>query len=179
MADTGPDFQRLGDDLYRHWESAMSTWWDQVLESDDVLRATGQNLSAMASARKSYEEGVDQGLKRLHLPTRQDLIQVTRIATLLEERLLQLEDRLLRMDDGVTQLQEHIVVLERETVQARIEAAEARIELREGLAKITARLDALEPASAPKKRGQRRAPARSGTKARSASKARAATAAEE
>lgn len=131
------DFARLGNELYQQWEQAMTTWWDQVLESPQVLKATGENLSTMARARRQYEEGMDQGMHQLHLPTRGDLVRVTRVATLLEERLLQLEDRLL-------QVQDLLEGMERETLQARVEAAEARLELRERLAGLEERLAALE-----------------------------------
>lgn len=154
---SGPssDFGKLSNELYQQWEQAMTAWWDQVLESPDVLKATGVNLSTMAQARKKYEAGMDQGLERLHLPTRSDLVRVTRIATLLEERLLQLEDTLLVVKDQMD-------ALERETVQARVEAAETRLELRERLAELQARLDAVEgsttKAAAPKAAARKRAP---------------------
>ncbi len=135
------DFARMTQDMYAQWESAMTSWWDQVLDSPDFLGATGKGLSQAAGARRSYEKAVDEGLGRLHLPTRADLVRVARIATLLEERLLQVEDNLLAMRDQVS-------ALEKETIQARVEAAEARLELRERLAAIQARLDAVEGAAA-------------------------------
>lgn len=138
------DLGKLSQDLYQQWESAMTTWWDQVLDSPEVLKASGQGLSNLARERRTYEDQVDSNLQRLHLPTRTDLIQVTRIATLLEERLLKMEDRLLEVQD-------QLLTAERETVQARIDAAEARIkqreqdfEQRERLAELQARLDRLE-----------------------------------
>ncbi|MCB9778449.1 MAG: hypothetical protein H6742_07800 [Alphaproteobacteria bacterium] len=168
MADTAsdtaagmPDFSKLSNDMYQQWEQAMTAWWDQVLDSPDFLKATGQNLSQVAHARKQYEQAVDEGLHKMHLPTRQDLVRVARIATLLEERLLQMEDRLLAMGDQLD-------VLEKETIQARVEAAEARLEMREKLAELQARLDAGEataaPATAtatPRRRSTAKKPARS------------------
>jgi len=142
QSDGSADFRKLGDQMYQQWEQAMTTWWDQVLESPDFLKASGENLSQMAQARKKYETAVDEGLGQLHLPTRGDLVRVARIATLLEERLLQVEDTMLAMRDQVESL-------ERETVQARIEAAEARLELRERLAELQARLDAVGTVPAP------------------------------
>lgn len=133
----GVDFGRMSQDLYAQWETAMSSWWDQVLDSPDFLKASGENFSRMARARKQYEEAVDDGLSRMHLPTRQDLVRVARITTLLEERLLQMEDTLLQVKDKLD-------LLERETLQARVEAAEARLELRERLAELHSRLSALE-----------------------------------
>jgi hypothetical protein len=135
------DLGKLSQDLYQQWESAMTTWWDQVLDSPEVLKASGQGLSTLAGQRRRYEEQVDEQLQRLHLPTRTDLIQVSRIATLLEERLLKMEDRLLEVQD-------QLLAAERETVQARIDAAEARIEQRERLAALQARLERLEGGAA-------------------------------
>ena len=123
--------------MYQQWEQAMTAWWDQVLESPEVLKASGQNLSTMARARRKYEEGMDQGLHQLHLPTREDLTRVARIATLLEERLLQVEDTLLQVKDQLDGM-------EKATLQARVESAEARLELRERLAELNARLQELE-----------------------------------
>lgn len=135
------DFAKLSQDMYSQWESSMTAWWDQVLDSPDFLKASGDNLSRMAQARKQYETQVDEGLTRMHLPTRSDLVRVARIATLLEERLLQVEDSLLKMQD-------QLASVEKETIQARVEAAEARLEQREHLVQLQARLDALEGAGA-------------------------------
>lgn len=124
---TNPDLGKLGDELYKHWEKAMSSWWDQVLESPQFLGSMGQNLEGMAKARGQYERSVDDTMERMHLPTRGDVVRVAKIAAMLEERLLQQEDLVLG-------LQDQIAKMEKETVQARIEAAEARLELRETLA---------------------------------------------
>ncbi len=172
MADTngtsngsGVDFARLSQDLYNQWESAVTSWWDTVLDSPDVLGASGDALRSAARARKQYEQSVDQGLDRMHLPTKTDLVRLTRIATLLEERLLQLEDRLLGMQDK-------LVALERETVQARVDAAQARLEQRDGvsalqeqLATLQARLDAIEQPAAPTRRRRRSTKSTDGDKA--------------
>ena len=123
------DAKHLGDELYKHWERAMGSWWDQVLETPAFLGAMGQNLEAAAAARGQYEKAVDETVERMHLPSRSDVVRVARVASLLEERLLQQEDLVLG-------LQDQLVRLEKEAVQARIEAAEARIELRETLAEI-------------------------------------------
>lgn len=146
-----PDFEKLSGELYHHWEKAMTSWWDQVLESPAFLGAMGQNLAAQSVARGAYEKNVDDTMEKLHLPTRKDLVRVARIATLLEERLLGQEDVILELKDK-------LVALERETVTARVEAAEARLELRESLAAIRAELEALRaaagapPAAAPARR---------------------------
>ncbi len=137
-----PDFDRLGNELYQHWESAMTQWWDATLESPAFLGAMGKNLEGAARARGQYEKAVDASLERMHLPTRGDLVRVARVATLLEERLLEQEDHVLEMKDRMARL-------EREVVEARIEAAEARLELRETLAAIQSSLGRRPGAEAP------------------------------
>jgi len=121
-----PDLGKLGDELYQHWERAMSSWWDQVLESPSFLGSMGQNLEGAARARGQYERAVDDSMQKLHLPTRSDVVRVAKIAAQLEERILQQEDLVLDLKDQLARL-------EKEAVQARIEAAEARLELRETL----------------------------------------------
>lgn len=136
----------LGQQMWSQWESAMGAWWDKVLDSPDVMGALGGQLGQMAKGRKAYETAVDQNLGRMHLPTRGDLVRVLRVASLLEDRLLQNEDRLLELGD-------RLLRAEREALEARIEAAEARVELRERLAAMEARLVAAlqgaPPAAAP------------------------------
>ncbi|MBM4369859.1 MAG: hypothetical protein FJ102_26855 [Deltaproteobacteria bacterium] len=128
-----PDFQKLGDEMYKHWEKAMTQWWDTTLESPAFLGAMGKNLESAARARGQYEKAVDQSLEKMHLPTRGDLVRVARVAALLEERLLQQEDHVLELKDRLARM-------EKEVVEARIEAAEARLELRETLAAIRGEL---------------------------------------
>lgn len=134
-----PDFEKLSGDLYRNWEKAMTSWWDQVLESPAFLGAMGQNLATQSQARATYEKSVDETMEKLHLPTRKDLVRVARIATLLEERLLAQEDLLLAMKDRLADA-------EREAVRARVEAAEARLEIRETLAALRGDVEALHAA---------------------------------
>ncbi len=133
---TQPDIGKLGDELYKHWEKAMGSWWDQVLESPQFLGAMGKNLEHAAKARGQYERSVDDTMERMHLPTRSDVVRVAKIAAMLEERLLQQEDLVLGLKDQV-------VAMQKEAVQARIEAAEARIELRETLAALRQELGRL------------------------------------
>ncbi len=130
-----PDLGKLGDELYKHWEKAMTSWWDQVLESPSFLGAMGQNLEGSARARGQYERSVDDTMEKMHLPTRSDVVRVAKIAAMLEERLLQQEDLVLELKDQLGRL-------ERETIQARIEAAEARLELRDTLAALRGELRA-------------------------------------
>lgn len=143
LAHTPPDFDKLGDELYRHWESAMTQWWDHTLDSPAFLGALGKNLEGAARARGHYEKAVDASLERMHLPTRSDLVRVARVATLLEDRLVEQEDLVLELKDRLSRV-------EREVVEARIEAAEARLELREALDAIRALLaGATTPAATP------------------------------
>lgn len=162
MADTNDtvDFSKLSADLYRNWERAMAGWWDQVLESPSFLGAMGQNLAAQSQARAVYERSVDEQMERMHLPTRKDLVRVTRIATLLEERLLAQEDLLL-------QLKDQLAAAERAALTARIDAAEARLELRDSVAALRADVAALRgavaaPAAPVNEDGSARSPRRGG-----------------
>ena len=132
-----PDLTKLTGDLYRQWETAMSSFWDQTVDNPGFLGAMTGNLAQMAEARAQYEDAVDQSLEKLHLPTRKDVVRLARIANLLEERLLSQEDRILEQQDK-------LVALEREVVRARVEAAEARVEARAQSEALLARLDQLE-----------------------------------
>lgn len=128
-----PDFSKLGSEFYSAWEKNMTTWWDQVLDSPAFLDAMGKNAGSMARMRAGYEEAMDKALEQAHMPSRNDVVRVARICTLLEERLLQMEDLLLKAQDRADHL-------EKEVIQARIEAAEARLEMRERLARLEERL---------------------------------------
>ena len=99
MSDTSPDLSKLSGELYRQWEKGMAQWWDQVLESPAFLSGMGQSLSGQAQARANYEQAVDQTLEQLHIPSRKDFIRLTRVATMLEDKLLSLEDKLLTLGD--------------------------------------------------------------------------------
>ena len=124
-------------EAWRLWERAMGAWWDQVLESPAFYGAMGQSASAQAAGQAAWAEGTDRLLEQMRLPSREDLVRVARIASLLEDRLLQQEDQLLAIGDrlGVMEksLAERLDRLERESLQARVEAAEARLELKESL----------------------------------------------
>lgn len=138
-----PDMTQLTGEMYRQWEKAMTTWWDQVVENPGFLKGMSENLNRMSEIRSRYEEQVDQSLERMHLPTRKDLVRLARINTLLEERLLAQEDTILA-------LQDRVAALEREVVQARVEAAEARLESRETLAAVLEKLDRLADGAVPR-----------------------------
>lgn len=132
------DFADMGKAFQEQWETALSGWWDQVLESPAFLDAMGQSLKTGATTRARYEQSVDDGLTKLHLPTRADLTRVARIASLLEDRLLKVEDLLLEVKDD---LAVRLVAAEEEALKARIDAAETRLELRERLTALEARLE--------------------------------------
>ncbi|MED5371384.1 MAG: poly(R)-hydroxyalkanoic acid synthase subunit PhaE [Myxococcota bacterium] len=165
MANSGhiPDFNKLSGQMYDVWEQSMTRWWDEVLESPAFLKQMGQNLASQGRLRSAYEKQVDKNLEQLHLPTRQDMLRVARIASLLEDRQLQLEDRIL-------QLQDKLVELEKEALTARVEAAEARLEMNERLAGMESKLDQLlaqsaAPAKKAPARRTRKAPAKAAAKA--------------
>ncbi len=147
MPDANPfDFSKLSDQLYDNWEQSMTSWWDQVLENPAFLGMLGQNLAAGSKARKAYEEALDKGLEKAHLPTRGDMIRVARIVSMLEDKLLTVEDQVLAVQDRLD-------AMEKESLKARIEAVEARVESAERLARIEEKLDALAstPAAPAKK----------------------------
>jgi hypothetical protein len=134
-----PDMSRLSGELYRQWEQAVGDWWDKTLQTPAFLNAMGDSLGAQTRMRRDWETRVDETLTSMHLPSRQDVVRVTRVATLLEDKLLGLEDRLLALEDRLT-------AIERETLKARVEAAEARVFAQERLAGLEAKIDALAAA---------------------------------
>jgi hypothetical protein len=133
--------RRLRAELYHQWERAMTAWWDQALASPAVLGAMGRGVAVQTGARTQFEHAVDSQLERLHLPTRRDIVRMTRIATLLEEKLLSQEDLLL-------QLREELVAARREAAEAREEAAAARVELQAGLAALVSGTPSASPRKA-------------------------------
>lgn len=153
MANQENDFAALTQQWYQQWEKGMTAWWDQVLDSPSFLGTMGDNLANQARARGAYAKMVDDGLASAHLPTRNDLIRVLRIATMLEEKILGVEDRLLTMQDSLQRI-------EKEALTARIEAAESRVELTEKLAALQAKLAELEaqPAASSTRKASTRKP---------------------
>lgn len=112
-------FQKMQGEAYKTWEKAMGSWWDQVLESPafyDTIKAVGP----MAQARGQYQKAMDSALRELQLPTRDDVVRLTKIVT-------QVEDRLLSQEDLLLQMQDRLIAMEKEALRARIDAAEARI----------------------------------------------------
>lgn len=134
MSQDPNEYTRASAEMFRTWEKAMGSWWDQVLEAPAFLGTVNQGMSGAAKARGAYTQAVDSLLEQAHLPTRQDLVRVARIATLLEDRLLAQEDLLLDMKD-------RLAVAEKDALKARIDAAETRVELSGKLDEVLARLD--------------------------------------
>lgn len=130
-----PDFGEMSQKLYAQWEQGMTSWWDQVLDNPAFLSTMGENAGATSKAKGAYAAAVEDGLSKMHLPTRGDLVRVARIAALLEEKVLTVEDRLIALTDTLARI-------EKEAITARIEAAEARIEMRERFAALELRLAA-------------------------------------
>ena len=126
-----PDFEKVSNDFYKQWESSMTRWWDQVLESPAFLDGMGKNAAGYAKARGAWQKQMDEMADKMHLPGRADLVRLARICTMLEERLLQQEERLLQQEERILELQDRMVGLEKEIIYSRIEAAEARLEQRE------------------------------------------------
>ncbi len=136
MSGPQPDFSKLSGQMYELWEKSASAWWDEVLESPAFLQSMGENLAGNAQARSAYQAHVDQSLEHLHLPTRQDLLRVARIASLLEDRQLKLEDEILSLKD-------QLAAAEKENLKARIHAAETRLELEARLQTMESKIDQL------------------------------------
>lgn len=129
----------------------MTAWWDQVLESPAFLGPVNSGLGGVAQARGAYTRGVDQFLTQAHLPTREDIVRLLRVATQLEDRLLAQEDLLLRLGDDARSA-------EKAALEARIQSAEAQIALNERLAAIEGLLQnsaaGAAPALPPARRGR-------------------------
>lgn len=137
-----PDFQKLSGEMYHQWEKVMTAWWDQVLESPAFLDGVNQGMTGASQARGHYQKAVTQWMEQAHLPTRDDVVRLLRVSTLLEDKLLAQEDLLLRLEDRLAQA-------ERESIEARIAAAEAQLAVHGALTRIEAKLDGLvAPASA-------------------------------
>ncbi len=140
MATSTPEFDRAATEMYKHWEKAMTSWWDQVLESPAFLGAAGQGMGQATAARGQYTKAMDAWLEQAHLPTRDDMVRLLKVCSQLEDRLLQQEDLLLDLKD-------RLAAAERASLEARIAAAEARVEVRDRLDSIEARL--ATPSEAP------------------------------
>ena len=134
-AQGGDRASRWSNELYQSWERGMTAWWDRVLDAPEVLDALQETLAGQVKSRGAARAAGQRWMERMNLPTRDDLTRLTRVATLLEERLLSMEDQLLAMRD-------HLAAVEKESVRARIEAAETRLALTERLIELETRLAA-------------------------------------
>jgi len=158
------DLKDMSTEMYRAWETSMTTWWDAILDDPQFIKGMGDNLSMQSRARKGYEDQVDKTMESMHLPSRKDVVRLARIASLLEDKVLGLEDTLLDQNDALGRV-------EKESLQARVDAAEALVTVQDRLANIDAKLDALTEAIA----GLSTAPAKKAP-ARSRSRSRKSTA---
>lgn len=152
-SDGAPDFKKLSGEMYRQWEKVMTAWWDQVLESPAFLQGVNQGMTGATQARGAWQKATNQWMEQANLPTRDDLVRLLRVATLLEDRLLAQEDLLLELKD-------RLQVAEKEALEARIAAAEAQLAVQGTLARIEAKVDGLAApaAEAPARRGRKEAP---------------------
>lgn len=172
-ADGLPDleaFSKMSSDLYKQWESSVSGWWDQLVESPGFLDQASQSMAQMSRMREQYEQSTDEALARMHLPSKGDVTRLARIATLLEKRVLDVDDRVLELTDALAERDARIARLEAEVVQARIEAAEARLELRTTLEALQERLAAIDTAKP--RRSNRSAAAKKAAATRKANRAK-------
>lgn len=130
-------FSGMAGQAVRSWEEAMESWWTQAMASPAFRTAMSEHMVSGGQARGAYEEQVDRTLRQLHLPTREDIARMLRVASLLEDRLLAMEDRLLAMEDRLDGL-------ERDVLKARLDAAEALLSTTERLEAMERRLAKVE-----------------------------------
>lgn len=119
--------------LFREWERSVAAWWSTVLDDPAFARGMGDALHGRNAATAAMQETLDRTLGAWQLPTKRDLVRLSHIATMLEDRLVGLEDT-------VTELGERLDRIEREALKARIDAAETRVMLEERLAGIDEKL---------------------------------------
>jgi hypothetical protein len=127
------DLSKLTGEWYRQWEEGVSKWWDAVLDDPTFVKGMGDNLAQQSRARARWEEGVDQSMSQLHMPSKKDLVRVARVVSLLEDRVVAVEDQVLTLKDQLDRI-------EKESLRARVDAAEAQLRTEERLAAIEALL---------------------------------------
>ena len=128
----------LHSEWMRQWEESVSKWWDSALEDPAFSTSMSEALAGRACARSLQSQITSQALDQMHLPSRQDVLRVAKIASLLEDRLVALEDRL---EETVARLDR----MEKENLRARIEMTELLLRIEERLAQG-------EPGAEPAKR---------------------------
>src|SRR5690348_13647921 len=107
-------------ELYREWERSVATWWNTVLDDPAFVRGMGDAAAGRGRAVAMAQESVDKTMEAWHLPSKRDLVRLSRIASMLEDRLVELEDQ---VADVIGALER----IEKEALKARIHAAEARV----------------------------------------------------
>jgi hypothetical protein len=135
-------------DWLKQWEQSLAKWWDTALEDPAFVRGFGDALAGRAQLRSSWEQGMEQTLEQMHMPSKRDVIRLARIASMLEDRLVNVEEQLADVSARLDRM-------EKEALRARIDSAEVLIRLEEQLRALHEKLDArLEaPKSARSKRG--------------------------
>jgi hypothetical protein len=123
-------------ELYREWERSVAAWWDTVLDDPAFVRGMGDAMTGRGRAVAAMQDNVDRTMEAFHLPSKRDLVRLSKIASMLEDRLVALEDQ-------VADLKGSLERIEKEALKARIHAAETRVALDDRLAGIEAKLDRL------------------------------------
>jgi hypothetical protein len=138
---SGPRANPEGEWL-RQWEQSLAKWWDTAIEDPAFVRGVGDALAGRAQLRSSWEQGVERTLDQMHMPSKRDVVRLARIASMLEDRLVDIEEQLADMCCRLDRM-------EKETLRARIDSAEALIRLEERLSALHEKLDAKPDAKPP------------------------------
>ena len=117
------------DALYEQWEKNMSAWWEGMMRNPLFLGSMGRSMAMMSQVRHAWEKRVDDNLERARLPTRRDMVRMTSVLSLLEDKLLRVEDELLATRDK-------LVEMEKAALKARIDAAENQLALEQELVEL-------------------------------------------
>jgi hypothetical protein len=128
--------EESGPNLFEEWEKSVASWWTTVLDDPAFVRGMGDALAGRGQAVAAMQENVDKAMEAWHLPSKRDLLRLSRVASLLEDRLVALEDQ-------VGELGARLDRIEKDALKARIESAETRVMLEEKLGVIAAKLDRL------------------------------------
>lgn len=130
------DLSKLTGEWYQQWEDGVSKWWDTVLDNPTFVKGMGDNLAQQSRARARWEEGVEQSMAAMHLPSKKDLVRVARITSLLEDRVVGVEDRVLAVTDQLDRI-------EKEMLKARVADAEGQLALTDRLVALEGRIEHL------------------------------------
>jgi hypothetical protein len=132
-------------DWLKQWEQSLAKWWDTALEDPAFVRGFGDALAGRAQVRSSWEEGMERTLDQMHMPSKRDVVRLARIASLLEDRLVNVEEQLAEMNTRLDRM-------EKEALRARIDSAEVLIRLEEQLRALHDKLDGRPAPPAPRSR---------------------------